>query len=117
MHLVGHSLGGMESATLAGRRPDRIASLTLLAPAAASVDEVANGKILGRPYGSILAGEPFDVNGQALGPAFVHGMEGYDAYAGLTGYRVPCSSITARPTRWCRSAMPSAIARSGRRGG
>jgi pimeloyl-ACP methyl ester carboxylesterase len=87
VHLVGHSLGGMESATLAGRRPDAIASLTLLAPAAASVDEVADGKILGRPYGLILAGEPFDVNGQAIGPAFVRGMEGYDAYAGLSAYR------------------------------
>lgn len=44
IHLVGHSLGGMELATLAGRSPDKVASLTLWAAAAASADEIAQGK-------------------------------------------------------------------------
>lgn len=89
LHLAGHSLGGMELATLAGRRPQKVASLTLWAPAAASADEVARGEILGRPAGRIDAEHPFDVEGQALGPAFAAGYEGYDPYEGLSAYTGP----------------------------
>lgn len=89
LHLVGHSLGGMELATLAGRRPETVASLTLWAPAAASADEVARGEILGRPMGRIDDDHPFDVEGQALGPAFAAGFQNYDPFQGLDAYAGP----------------------------
>lgn len=88
-HLIGHSLGGMEVATLAGRLPDRIASLNLLAPAAASVDDVARGQALGRPIAPLARGAPLDIDGQALGRAFVEGMAGYDPFAGLERFARP----------------------------
>lgn len=89
VHLVGHSLGGMEVATLAGRQPRKVASLTLWAPAAASADEVAQGKILGRPVGPADNAYPFDVNGQALGPSFAQGYDAYDPFEGLAAYTGP----------------------------
>lgn len=89
IHLVGHSLGGMELATLAGRFPDKVASLTLWAAAAASADEIAQGKILGRPIGLLDANHPFDANGQALGPKFVEGYSDYQPFEGLSAYKGP----------------------------
>lgn len=89
LHLVGHSLGGMELATLAGRAPDKVTTLTLWAPAAASADEVARGSILGKPAGRIDPDHPFDVNGQALGPAFAAGYDDYSPYVGLSAYAGP----------------------------
>lgn len=88
-HVIGHSLGGMEAATLAGRLPERIASLTLLAPAAASVDDVRRGEALGRSIAPLERGEPLDIDGQALGRAFVDGMAGYDPYAGIEAFTGP----------------------------
>ncbi|MDT0683639.1 alpha/beta fold hydrolase [Roseicyclus sp. F158] len=89
VHLAGHSLGGMELATLAGRRPGTVRSVTLWAPAAASVDDIASGAIMGKPIDPLRRGEAFDFAGQALGPAFLEGMTGYDAFEGLAAYDGP----------------------------
>ncbi|WP_239805739.1 alpha/beta fold hydrolase [Croceicoccus hydrothermalis] len=88
-HCIGHSLGAMELAQLASREPARFLSLSLLAPAASSVDEIANGMIMGEPFDRITTDEPFDLGGQALGPAFVEGMRDFDPYAGIERYRGP----------------------------
>ena len=88
-HLIGHSLGGMECATLAGRNPDRVASITLIAAAAASADDVASHKVLGHPFEELRAKGRFDIGGQALGGAFIEGMKGYDPYAGLSRFKGP----------------------------
>ncbi|MGC6400937.1 alpha/beta fold hydrolase [Sphingomonas sp. FW199] len=88
-HLIGHSLGGMELATLAGRMPDAVATLTLMAPAAASADDVRQGRVLGRPVDPLKSGQSIDIDGQALGAAFVEGMAGYDPYAGLDAFAGP----------------------------
>jgi pyruvate dehydrogenase E2 component (dihydrolipoamide acetyltransferase) len=46
VHLVGHSMGGAIAATLAAREPDRVASLTLIAPAGLGL-EINHGFIDG----------------------------------------------------------------------
>jgi pimeloyl-ACP methyl ester carboxylesterase len=89
VHLIGHSLGGMECATLAGHKPDSIASVTLLAAAAASADDIARHNVLGHPFEELRSHGRFDISGQALGSAFIEGMKGYDPYEGLSRFEGP----------------------------
>lgn len=89
VHVVGHSLGAMEAASLAARMPDRISSLTLLAPAAAIVDDVARGQIIGRSLGPIRAGGIVEHDGQAVAAPIVDSARTFNPYAGLRSYRGP----------------------------
>ncbi|RYH04388.1 alpha/beta fold hydrolase [Salipiger sp. IMCC34102] len=90
VHLIGHSLGGMESACVAARLPRRIASLTLYAPAAYIADEITGGTVLGKPVDPIDAGGVVDHMGQPVGQPLVASVRaGFDPYAGLSAYTGP----------------------------
>lgn len=89
VHVVGHSLGGMAAAVLGGERPDLIRSLTLWAPAGVFVDDIAQGQIQGDPVPDPAAGQMFDFDGQAVGPAFVRDAQGFDAFGGIGGFHGP----------------------------
>ncbi len=88
VHLIGHSLGGMEAACLAARRPDDVASLHLWAPAANFAAEIRAGHIQGRSLAALDEGQAFDFNGQALGPAFRDAALDFDPFDGLE--RIDC---------------------------
>ncbi|KIN70619.1 putative hydrolase [Sulfitobacter noctilucae] len=89
IHVVGHSLGGMESALVAARRPGDIASLTLWAPAAVFTDDLEKGQIQGKPIDTMYETGTFDFKGQALGLGFVETGKGIDPYDGLKAYGGP----------------------------
>lgn len=86
VHLVGHSLGGMESACLAARRPGDLASLTLWAAAAVFVDDVRSGQIQGKSLEMLRDTGVFDFKGQALGSRFVETAEAFDPFAELGAF-------------------------------
>nr|WP_256368285.1 alpha/beta fold hydrolase [Mangrovicoccus sp. HB161399] len=88
VHLAGHSLGAMEAACLAARRPSDIASLHLWAPAANFADEIRAGHIRGRSLAPLDAGRTFDFNGQALGAAFREAALDFDPLEGSD--RISC---------------------------
>ncbi|KQI67109.1 hypothetical protein AN189_17320 [Loktanella sp. 3ANDIMAR09] len=90
VHLIGHSLGAMESAVIAGRMPDRVATLTLFAPAAYVADEINGGHVLGKPIDPIMKGGTVDHAGQLVGKPLVDSvLAGFDPYAGLRAYTGP----------------------------
>ena len=103
-HLAGHSLGAMELASLAGRRPDDVLSLTLWAAAAESKDQAEYGLVMGKRIEDGPDGAYVDIGGQALGPAFLGGLRSYDPYAGLEHYTGPvhlhhgCDDRVVNPT-------------------
>ena len=87
LHLLGHSLGAMETALVAAGRPGQIASLTLWAPAAVVVDDLAEGRIQGQPIDP--ARGVFDFQGQGLGLDFVATGRDLDPFAGLAAVDAP----------------------------
>ena len=89
VHLVGHSLGAMEAAALAGRVPGKVAGLTLLAPAAAVHDEVCGGTVLGRPVSEIERSGYVDLGGQIIDQTFIDSARAFDPYAGLRAFDGP----------------------------
>ena len=89
IHLVAHSLGGVETALSAARRPDGIASLALWAPAAVSADDVAEGTVHGQSTDALDTHGRIDIEGLALGPAFVDDLRGTDPYDGIDAYTGP----------------------------
>lgn len=89
VHLLGHSLGGMATALAAGKHPDKVASVTLWAPAAFVADEVASGRVLGESIIPIVGGNLVDHAGQGVGAAFVESAEHFDPYHGIERYHGP----------------------------
>ena len=89
LHLLGHSLGAMETALVAATRPGQIASMTLWAPAAVVVDDLAQDRIQGQPIGPARAAGVFDFQGQGLGLGFVDTARGLDPFAGLAEFDAP----------------------------
>ncbi|WP_394690743.1 alpha/beta hydrolase [Hoeflea sp.] len=86
IHVLGHSLGGMESACLASRRPDEIASLTLWAAAAVFVDDINSNQIQGQSLDPLYETGVFDFDGQALGLGFVKTGKDFEPFAGLEAF-------------------------------
>lgn len=89
VHVVAHSIGGVEAALAAAADPERVASLTLWAPAAVSVDDIADGNVHGQSLDQLDEHGRLDIDGLALGPAFVDDLRGMDVYAGLGAYTGP----------------------------
>lgn len=90
-HVVGHSLGGMGAAVLAGQRPDLVKSLHLWAPAATFVEDIAAGHIMGDPLPENPEEELFDFDGQGVGAPFINDARTFEPYAGLANYHGPVS--------------------------
>lgn len=89
VHVLGHSLGGMESARLVAARPDDVASLTLWAAAAVFVDDIKDNQIQGKSLDPVYETGVFDHNGQALGLPFVETAKDFDPFEGLETYTGP----------------------------
>ncbi|TVZ14301.1 hypothetical protein JM81_0502 [Maribacter sp. MAR_2009_72] len=90
VHVLGHSLGGMEAAKLAAQRPDVIASLSLWAPAAVFAHEIAEqGVIQGKSIEGAAEKGYFDFKGQKLGYKFIEEAKGFKPYEGLDNYDQP----------------------------
>lgn len=89
VHVLGHSLGGMESACLAARRADDIASLTLWAAAAVFVDDIRNNEIQGKSLDPLYETGVFDFEGQSLGPKFIETAREFDPFEGLERFSAP----------------------------
>lgn len=89
MHVVGHSLGGMGAAVLAGERPDLVKSLNLWAPAASFVEDTNAGHIMGDPLPENPEEELFDFDGQGVGAPFINDARAFDPYRGLGNYDGP----------------------------
>jgi len=87
LHLLGHSLGGMEAAYLCGQRHGDIDSLTLWAPAAVFMDDIKNNEIQGESLSSARETGVFDFNGQALGIAYVDTVSGFNPYDGIDAFK------------------------------
>lgn len=87
VHVLGHSLGGMESACLVAQRPDDVASLTLWAAAAVFVDDIKDNQIQGKSLDPVYDTGIFDHNGQALGLPFVETAKSFDPFDGLDAFQ------------------------------
>lgn len=89
VHVIGHSLGGMAAAVLAGERPDLIKSLSLWAPAATFVEDIAEGHIMGDPLPEMTDDTLFDFDGQGVGPDFVRDALSFEPYKGIERFKGP----------------------------
>jgi len=91
VHLVAHSLGGVESVLAAARVPDLVASLTLWSPAGVVVDDiVGKDEIQGQPLAPARERGWFDFGGMALGTAFLDEVRaGLDVWGPASDYPGP----------------------------
>ena len=90
VHVLGHSLGGVEAAKLAARRPDTVASLTLWVPAAGFAHEISEkGQLQGKSIASAAETGYFDFEGQQLGLDFIEEAKTFEPYAGLNTFKNP----------------------------
>ncbi|KPG80233.1 alpha/beta hydrolase [Frigoribacterium sp. RIT-PI-h] len=91
VHLVAHSLGAVESAVVAARLPDLVASVTLWSPAGVVVDDITvKNEIQGRSLESVAEHGGLDLGGLWLGRAFVDDVrDDLDVYAEAAGYGGP----------------------------
>ncbi|WP_445444758.1 alpha/beta hydrolase [Clavibacter sp. km3a] len=91
VHVVAHSLGGVESALAAARAPELVASLTLWSPAGVVVDDVTvHGRVMGEPLAAARERGVVDIQGMRLGLAFPDEvLAGVDVYGPVPGYRGP----------------------------
>lgn len=91
VHLVAHSLGAVESAVVASRLPDLVASVTLWSPAGVVVDDITvKNEIQGRSLESVAEHGGLDFGGLWLGQAFIDDVrDDLDVYAEAAGYGGP----------------------------
>ncbi|MBF4575594.1 alpha/beta hydrolase [Frondihabitans sp. VKM Ac-2883] len=91
VHLVAHSLGAVESAIVAARLPDLVASVTLWSPAGVVVDDITvKNEIQGQSLESVAENGGFDFGGLWLGQAFIDDVRNdLDVYAEAAGYSGP----------------------------
>lgn len=94
LHVLGHSLGGVESAIVAAETDVAVASLTLWAPAGVIAEEIAeDGLVLGVPVAHVRAQGYFDKDGQRLGLGFLDDVAGEDVYGRAAGYPGPVTVV------------------------
>jgi pimeloyl-ACP methyl ester carboxylesterase len=94
LHLLGHSLGGVESAIVAAETEVPVASLTLWAPAGVIAEEIREeGLVLGVPVAEVRAQGYFDKDGQRLGLGFLDDAAGTAVYERAAGYRGPVTVV------------------------
>lgn len=91
VHVVAHSLGGVESALAAARVPDLVASLTLWSPAGVVVDDITvHGRVMHLPLAVARERGVVDLGGMGLGMAFADEvLAGVDVYGPVAGYPGP----------------------------
>jgi len=91
VHVVGHSLGGVEAALAAVRAPELVASLTLWSPAGAVVDDITvHDRVLGKPLPAARARGIVDIDGMGLGLGFADEvLAGVDVYGPAAAYPGP----------------------------
>ncbi|MDQ1136793.1 pimeloyl-ACP methyl ester carboxylesterase [Microbacterium sp. SORGH_AS 1204] len=91
VHVVAHSLGGVESALAAAREPDRVASVTLWSPAGVVVDDITvHDRVMGEPLSAMRERGFVDLGGMAVGPALVEDVrDGLDVYGPVAAYTGP----------------------------
>ena len=91
VHIVGHSLGAVESALAAARDPERVASVTLWSPAGVIVDDMTvHDRVMGEPLAAMRARGYVDLGGMAVGPAIVDDVrDGLDVYGPAGAYPGP----------------------------
>lgn len=94
LHVLGHSLGGVEAAVAVAETPADVTSLTLWAPAGVIVEEITEeGLVLGVPVARVRAQGYFDKDGQRLGLGFLDDVAGQDVYGRAAGYRGPVTVV------------------------
>lgn len=91
VHVVAHSLGGVESALAAARAPELVASLTLWSPAGVVVDDITmHGRVMSVPLAAARERGEVDVGGMLLGLGFADEvLTGVDVYGPLAAYTGP----------------------------
>lgn len=91
VHVVGHSLGAVESALAAAREVERVASVTLWSPAGVIVDDMTvHDRVMGEPLAAMRAQGYVDLGGMAVGPAIVDDVrDGLDVYGPAGAYPGP----------------------------
>jgi pimeloyl-ACP methyl ester carboxylesterase len=91
VHVVAHSLGGVESALAAARAPELVASLTLWSPAGVVVDDITvHGRVMSVPLAEARADGIVDVGGMGLGLGFADEvLVGVDVYGPVAAYTGP----------------------------
>jgi pimeloyl-ACP methyl ester carboxylesterase len=95
VHVVAHSLGGVESALAAARAPELVASLTLWSPAGVVVDDItANGRVMSVPLAAARERGVVDVAGMGLGLGFPDEvLAGVDVYGPVAAYAGPAEVL------------------------
>lgn len=91
VHVVGHSLGGVESILAAAQEEDRVASVTLWSPAGVIVDDMTvHDRVMGEPLETMRAQGYVDLGGMPVGPAIVGDVRNdLDVYGPARGYSGP----------------------------
>lgn len=95
VHVVAHSLGGVESALAAARAPGLVASLTLWSPAGVVVDDITErGRVMSVPLTPARERGVVDVAGMGLGLGFPDEvLAGVDVYGPVSGYPGPVDVV------------------------
>lgn len=91
VHVVGHSLGAVESALAAAQEGERVASVTLWSPAGVIVDDMTvRDRVMGEPLAAMRERGFVDLAGMAVGPAIVDDVrDGLDVYGPAAAYQGP----------------------------
>lgn len=95
VHVVAHSLGGVESALAAARAPELVASLTLWSPAGVVVDDITeHGRVMSVPLAAARERGVVDVAGMGLGMGFPDEvLAGVDVYGPVAAYAGPAEVL------------------------
>jgi pimeloyl-ACP methyl ester carboxylesterase len=95
VHVVAHSLGGVESALAAARTPELVASLTLWSPAGVVVDDITeHGRVMSVPLAAARERGVVDVAGMGLGLGFPDEvLAGVDVYGPVAAYAGPAEVL------------------------
>jgi pimeloyl-ACP methyl ester carboxylesterase len=95
VHVVAHSLGGVESALAAARAPELVASLTLWSPAGVVVDDItSHDRVMSVPLAAARERGVVDVQGMGLGLAFADEvLAGIDVYGPVAAYGGPAEVL------------------------